>query len=189
MTKILSGIIILLIYVQKFLEPLPSFINLDIVFRDQLIQMYYSFIYPHFNYGILCWGNAAQIYLKRLQIMQNKILKIMTFAKIHDHVTPLFEQLKIINLDKIYIFNSLKFMRKVKLSLVPFTISQLYTQPSHSHDTRYRSHNFDISSFRSNHGKMAPSRITSYLWSALPDDMKSLPLSSFKKSVLNFLIN
>ena len=43
-----------------------------------LITIYYSIVYSHFQYGIINWGSAAATYLKRLQVSQNKIVKIIT---------------------------------------------------------------------------------------------------------------
>ena len=42
------------------------------------ITIYYSIVYSHLQYGIINWGSAAATYLNRLQVSQNKIVKIIT---------------------------------------------------------------------------------------------------------------
>ena len=46
--------------------------------RKLPITIYYSIVYSHLQYGIINWGSAAATYLNRLQVSQNKIVKIIT---------------------------------------------------------------------------------------------------------------
>ena len=50
--------------------------------KKSLISLYYSFIYPHLLYGILTWGSACKSIIKRLQVIQNKIIKITIVARV-----------------------------------------------------------------------------------------------------------
>ena len=45
---------------------------------DILKNIYYSITYPHLQYGMTTWGNAAKKYLSKVQVMQNRLIKIMT---------------------------------------------------------------------------------------------------------------
>ena len=45
---------------------------------DILKNVYYSITYPHLPYGITTWGNAAKKYLSKVQVMQSRLIKIMT---------------------------------------------------------------------------------------------------------------
>jgi len=152
-----------------------------------LIQIYYSLVYPHLIYGILSWGTASTTILKRLQIIQNKIIKIINFKSPYDHVSPLYKQLSILNIDKIFTFNCLKLMYKCKHSLVPNSISSLFTQPVHPYMTRFSEGNFSLQIIHTNYGKYSPSYACKYLWSALPDELKDLPFAQFRRAIMEII--
>ena len=40
-------------------------------------QLYFSFIYSRINYGIEAYGSCADEHLSKLQVMQNKLLKLL----------------------------------------------------------------------------------------------------------------
>jgi len=42
-----------------------------------VIMVYYSIVNSHLLYGILSWGGECKSVIKSLQIIQNKILKII----------------------------------------------------------------------------------------------------------------
>ena len=52
--------------------------------KQTLINVYHSFVYPHLKYGVLAWGSANKTSLKKLQIMQNKIIHIMNSKHLRD---------------------------------------------------------------------------------------------------------
>ncbi len=43
--------------------------------KETLYMLYYSIVLPHFDYGDVVYGNCSAITLKRLQVLQNKVLK------------------------------------------------------------------------------------------------------------------
>ena len=54
--------------------------------NTNLITLYYSFFFSHTLYGILGWGSATKISIKTLQILQNKVLKIVNSFTWKDHI-------------------------------------------------------------------------------------------------------
>ena len=48
------------------------------------------FIYPYFTYCVEVWGNACQSYLKPLNILQKRVIRMIAGAKKLDHTLPLF---------------------------------------------------------------------------------------------------
>ena len=44
------------------------------------IMLYYALIKPYFTYCITIWGNYVNTYWNKLEILQKKILIIMTFS-------------------------------------------------------------------------------------------------------------
>lgn len=57
---------------------------------NTLIQIYRSLIFPYTYYGIAVWGQAAQVYLKKVFILQKRALRLMFFAGNRSHAIPLF---------------------------------------------------------------------------------------------------
>ena len=46
-----------------------------------LRNLYYSFIYPYFTYCVEVWGNAATSHMFPLFLLQNKVVRIITYSK------------------------------------------------------------------------------------------------------------
>ena len=57
---------------------------------NSLIQVYRSLIFPYTHYGIVAWGQAAQVCLRKVFILQNRALRLMFFAGNISHAIPLF---------------------------------------------------------------------------------------------------
>ena len=54
--------------------------------RKTLINLFYSYVYPHLLYGIIIWGNAGASVLHKIEVLQNIILRLITFNQLKDHV-------------------------------------------------------------------------------------------------------
>ena len=48
------------------------------VSQSTLIQVYYGLVYPYLHYAITTWSCTAKKYLHTIQVLQNKIVKIIT---------------------------------------------------------------------------------------------------------------
>ena len=91
-----------------------------------LVQVYYGIVYPYLQYAVLIWGCTAKKYLKRIQVLQNKIVKI-TFKsnKFKLKISPLYNYLNLLKQDKIHNLDVSKFIYEIKEKNLPnvFTIS------------------------------------------------------------------
>ena len=91
------------------------------------MSVYYSLVYSHLQYAIICWVNSSKTIKHKLQVKQNRIIK--TLCKKFDTETrlkPLCEQLQVLNIDEIYKLEVAKFMAKVNLNKLPvFCSNQL----------------------------------------------------------------
>ena len=45
--------------------------------QSALLAVYYSLVYSHLVYGIICWGNTTKMSLSKLQVKQNRIIKLI----------------------------------------------------------------------------------------------------------------
>ena len=68
-------------------------------------KWYYSMVYSHLLYGIVIWGNTYDNHLKRLIILQNKVVEIVAGGQRQDHVTPFYHRLLILKLKDLYVLH------------------------------------------------------------------------------------
>ena len=88
-----------IIYRASFCLPISS-----------LRTLYYSLVYPYLVYCISVWGSTYTTNLKRIFLLQKKVLRIISKSSFDAHTDPLFMQFKILKFDDIYKFQILKFM-------------------------------------------------------------------------------
>ena len=58
---------------------------------DSLVTLYYSFIYTYMCYCNLIWGSTYESNLKKLTILQKRIIRIISGTRPKEHTDPLFE--------------------------------------------------------------------------------------------------
>ena len=87
----------------------------------QIITLvFYSSVYSHLQYAIICWGNNSNIIKRKLQVKQNCIIKTLCnkFGT-KTRLKPLYEQLQVLNIHETYKLEVAKFMAKVNLNKLP----------------------------------------------------------------------
>jgi hypothetical protein len=55
-----------------------------------LLNICRSLIYPYITYGLVVWGQAAQMFLNKILVLQKRVLRIMNFSTNREHAIPLF---------------------------------------------------------------------------------------------------
>ena len=91
-----------------------------------LLILYYSFIYPYFNYAVEVWGDTCDSYLKPLITLQKRAIRTITSSGWDDHTAPLFKQVKVLQLEKIHVYKIVLIMFKVWHKLVPNVFASLF---------------------------------------------------------------
>jgi hypothetical protein len=84
-----------------------------------LNTLYYSLIYPYLTYCIEVWGKASNIYLSSIYKLQKRVVRIIVSAPYAAHTLPIFLKLKILPLEKIYIYRIILFMYKYVCGTFP----------------------------------------------------------------------
>ena len=113
------------------------------VFRNEcMINLYYAFIYPYLIYCNHIWGNTYKTTLSKLQILQNKAIRIITGSPPRTNNETLYKHNCMLNLNKINTYLVGKFMYDVYNCIVPdfFTDMFVYNNMIHDHDTRISGH-------------------------------------------------
>lgn len=71
---------------------------------------YYAYAYAWLKYGVILWGNSTDA--PTLFTLQKKLIRILVNIEITDSCKPYFQELKILSLPCLYIFEVCKFVRK-----------------------------------------------------------------------------
>ena len=127
------------------------------------------------------WGSTYDAHLKPIEILQKKIIRLITNSAYDAHTSPLFLELNILKLRDIYKFHAALFMYEKLLSSPPV--------PRHSYSTRFNS---EIRSafHRLTVTQHSISFTAPVIWSKLPLSIRSITkLKPFKKSLKQFFID
>jgi len=106
--------------------------------KHLLKNIYHSLVESYLNYGIILWGSAYKCHLRRLNILQNKAVRILNGSKYNDNVTSIYKTLNILKIADLYTLHLGKFMYMYSTGELPKSLTALYTTNAgiHQHNTR-----------------------------------------------------
>ena len=107
---------------------------------NTLIQIYCSLIFPPYTYyGIAVWGQAAQVYLKKVFILQKRAFRLMFFACNRSHAIPSFVSANVLPLNMLYFETVCSLMHDVSTNSAPQNICDVFTCSCdvHTYKTRF----------------------------------------------------
>lgn len=157
--------------------------------KDMVHQLYYGFIYPHITYGIELFGSACQKYIKQLQVVQNKLLKILSNKRFRYSSTELHRELNLLTVKNIHYLQTNVFVYKQRNGLLPQIFNNYYrlNKDINKRNTR-QDNNLYIQRARSCVGEVKVSILGARYWNSLPNGMKvSNSLPCFKKELKKHL--
>ena len=94
---------------------------------NTLIQaVYRSLIFPHTHYGIAAWGQAAQVYLRKVFILQTRAHRLLFFAGSRSHAIPLFVSANVLPLNMLYFETVCSLMHDISTNSAPPNICDLF---------------------------------------------------------------
>ena len=162
--------------------------------KSTLRSLYFSFVYPHLKYGIIVWGNSSKSLLHSLQVMQNKIVRIMSFKCLKDHVylNPLFKSWNLLKINEIYELEIAKFMHSYYNKHLPENFDHYFKSASnhHSYSTRSISNqNYYQERYNLTFSRSSCSYNGVLMWNKIPLDIKKLSFFSFNKKMKAYLVN
>jgi hypothetical protein len=74
------------------------------------LSLYYTLVYPYLTYCNKVWSSNYKTNLKRIYLLQKRIVRALTNSDFRAHTAPLFTQLKILDIYKINAFHVAKFI-------------------------------------------------------------------------------
>ena len=155
-----------------------------------LATLYYSMIYPYLTYCVEVWGNAQQIYMEPLFILQKKVVRIMTSAHPYSHTDPIFKQLHILKLNQIYYSSLAKMMFKFVKGMMPTIFNDLFCRNSEVNTRLTRNtHKLAIPLCRTELHKRTIRYQGPTIWNACEDIVDpKCSIHTFKKRLKQYLL-
>ena len=62
---------------------------------DICLQVYYALFFSHMTYGCNLWGLTSEENISKIEVLQRKCIRIMTFAPYNSHSNDLFMELSL----------------------------------------------------------------------------------------------
>ena len=163
---------------------------------QQLKQIYYNLIYPYISYSILAWSSVHKTHIKKIQVKQNNIERLIFYAKTFGRETEsaklLLNLLDILTVDNIYRLEVLKFSHLWHNGLLPEIFHDIfqYARNMHRYNTRYTAkQNFYMYKVRTNTGKQSVSFMAIDIWKDIPSSLKDLSVFAFPKQIKRYLLS
>ena len=143
------------------------------------------------TYGIIIWGNTYKTTLQPIFISQKKAMRIITFSRFNEHSSPLFKSLKIKKFLDLVTFYLAIFMYKYHNKLLPSVFISFFTRITwiHNYNTRLAAkQSYYLPKARTNYGIFNIRFQGPSVWNSIDEDIKSSPLSLFKKKMKQHFI-
>ena len=159
--------------------------------RDILKQLFYTFIYSRFTYGITCYGSAYLNQIQRIKKVINRSLKLVFNSTV---LTPeLLKREKVLDFDMAYkYFCQIKMYKILRLNNHESLASKIESfQTHHAYDTRAVSLN-ELTSPLYRRTKCQNSFVYRGIkfWKIIPPDIRNIPddLNAFKTRLKRSLL-
>ena len=106
---------------------------------ESCLQVYYAIFYSHLIYGCNIWGLTSEDNLKKIEVLQKKSLRIMTFSDFNAHTNPLFIDLKLLKVRDLISLQQLKLAFEFYLDQLRTELLSLFRLDSNVHNYLTRS--------------------------------------------------
>ena len=110
--------------------------------KKSLLSLYYSYIHSYINYGGVSWGGTCRTNLKKINSQQKHALRIIFNKSKFEHTSALFKSSKILNVQKLNIFNTAVFMHKIQGKSATSIFLPKFRKLSHLYSTRFSHLNY-----------------------------------------------
>ena len=108
-----------------------------------LLSIYHSIFASHMVYGCQVWGQSDSKFVKKIQVLQNNALRLITFAdSFRDHISHLYKNLNILKFRDYVSLQNLLFIHDYFNSKLPACFTGYFTLLTdvHDHITRNAGH-------------------------------------------------
>ena len=109
-----------------------------------LKQIYFAYTHAYLNYANIAWSSTHKTKLKKVQSKQRHALRIIFNQSKTSPSEPLFLSLNVLNVYQINIFQSVRFMHKIKNKNDLHIFLKLFDVPCHAYPTNFSLINFSV---------------------------------------------
>ena len=151
-------------------------------------MLYFAFVQPNIDYGLIVWGSSTPSALKPIQINIKKTIRKMLFKKSNHPTEPLFQKLNILDFEKLKLLKIGIFMWKVLNGKVPQTLKDHFSirERNYGHNNA----KFHLPLANTNLFKREIVYQGPKLWNSIPTNIKNkVSVPTFKTSLKKHLVN
>jgi hypothetical protein len=159
--------------------------------ENDVHRIYYAYIFPHIKYAIEIYGSACKTALRPLQVVQNKLIKILCKRSYDSSSSELLREKSILNCKHLNRLFTNIFVYKQQNNMLPDIFSRYYTRQIEIHDHNTRQ-NLDLSlpPFLTTCGQKSVKYFGAQLWNCTPKNIReSSSLYTFKKAYRELLLH
>ena len=155
----------------------------DYLSIDNIKTIYYTLIYSRIKYGITLYGQAGTTKLKRIQTLQNQLLKVLLGKKFRFPTDDLHHELNILKVEDITNQEILSFVHNYFSNKLPSVFDNYYlTFANLSNRVTRNSHNIKLDKHTSEIAARSLKISGAKKWNALSNDIKSITnIKKFKR--------
>jgi len=144
-------------------------------------------------YKIVIWRATYPTYLKKLQVLQNKAIRIIIGANYYDNVDLAYMKLKILKIVDLVKYETAKFVYCCLHNKSPPSFKNYFFKVRHVSKTPTRlsttENTLCIPRYRSNRLQRGIKYQGVKTWNSIPIEIKSRPYNSFKKRCKGFYLS
>ena len=145
----------------------------NLLSRETIMLIYHSLAVQKLRYGLICWATASNFLLNKVNVIHNKIVRYLTFARACDPAWPLYCELKVLPLQIMIELEWGKYMYKFQNNMLPKAFDCYFRKPRHQHATRYAMNkNFELTRINNAKEKSLLKCIGPKKWSGIPLNIK-----------------
>ena len=98
--------------------------------QNALLKSYYSMVHSHLLYGLVVWRSTFPSYLKKLNSIQNKAVKLIGGGNYRDRVSSYYSKLNILKLPDLYKLETAKFVNRFMHNTLPQSFQTFFVKVS-----------------------------------------------------------
>ena len=96
--------------------------------QNALLKLYYAIVHPYLIYGLVAWDSTFPSYIEKLNILQNKAVKLIGGVNYLDRATPYYSKLNVLKLPDLHKLEIAKFVHRFMNNTFPQSFSNFFTK-------------------------------------------------------------
>ena len=104
-----------------------------------LKSVYFSLFESYLNYGLCCWGQSDSTNFNKIEVLQNKVVRIIHGSDYDAHSDPIYKNLNIVKVKDLLHLKYVSLMWDFDHDTIPNNFKNffVYANKTHSYQTRF----------------------------------------------------